>query len=251
MKTAKTRKKDLFIITLTLVFLLGIFPCGAWADMPKSIGIDLTDSKVIHVTNADEFLAAIGNDTLIQIDTELIDFSTASNYGETSGEFYGWQQQFDGPELLILGVKNLQIVGQGKNKTTIQAVPRYADVLSFRDCENIMISDLTAGHLKEAPGSCMGDVLNLENCRHVGISECGFFGCGVMGIIARDCSYLTVNDSEMYECSLMGGQILNSDHVTFTNCSIRDCLTNCIYVDGKNNSNLWNETILKNGENLF
>ena len=251
MKTAKTGKNALLTLILTLMLLLSTVSCSAYADMPKSIGPDLSECKVVHVSTADEFLAAIGNDTLIEVEADLIDFTTATDYGKTSGEFYGWQQQFDGPELVILGVKNLQIIGQGKDKTTIQATPRYADVLSFRDCENIIISDLTAGHLKEAPGSCMGDVVNFENCSHVGISNCGFFGCGVMGLIAQNCSYLTVDDTEIYECSLMGGQVLNSDHVTFTNCTIHDCLTNSIFVDGKNDSNLWNETILQNGNNLF
>ena len=165
MKTATTTGKSLITIALSLMLLLSLFAgCASAENMPRSISSDLPEYKTVHVSTADEFLAAIGNNTQIVIDADLIDFSTASDYGKTSGSFYGWEEQFDGPELVIMDVKNLQIIGQGQDKTLIQATPRYADVISFRNCEDLTVSGLTAGHLKEAPGSCIGGVLNFEKC---------------------------------------------------------------------------------------
>ena len=82
-----------------------------------------------HVSTVDEFLAAIGPDAVIYIDADYLDLSTASNYGSYGSQYYYWEAQYDGPSLVISGVSNLRIVGQGKGKTEIVAIPRYADVL--------------------------------------------------------------------------------------------------------------------------
>ena len=251
MKTAKTRKNAILTLAVVLVLFISTVSCNAYADMPTSIGTNLPDRKIVHVTTADEFLAAIGNDTLIMIDADLIDLSTASDYGKTSGTNYGWEEQFDGPELVIMGVKNMHIKGQEKEKTLIQAIPRYADVITFRDCENIILSDFTAGHLKEAPGSCIGGVLNFEKCAQVDLENCGLFGCGIIGVIATDCANMAVNNTEIYECSIMGAQLINCENTSFTGCSIHDCLTNSIYVDGKNNNIFWDGKRLENGDTIF
>ena len=91
MKTATATGKSLITIALSLMLLLSLFAGSASAEnMPRSISSDLPEYKTVHVSTADEFLAAIGNNTQIVIDADLIDFSTASDYGKTSGSFYGW-----------------------------------------------------------------------------------------------------------------------------------------------------------------
>ena len=91
----------------------------------------------VHVSTADEFLAAIASDTEIIVDAELIDFSTASNYGAygTSEGNYRWNEEFDGPELIIQNVTNLTVRGSGEERTdkVLSCVPRYADVLTFEN----------------------------------------------------------------------------------------------------------------------
>ena len=251
MKTATATGKSLITIALSLMLLLSLFAGSASAEnMPRSISSDLPEYKTVHVSTADEFLAAIGNNTQIVIDADLIDFSTASDYGKTSGSFYGWEEQFDGPELVIMDVKNLQIIGQGQDKTLIQATPRYADVISFRNCEDLVVSGLTAGHLKEAPGSCIGGVLNFEKCAQVNVENCGLFGCGIIGILARDCANMAVNYTEIYECSIMGAQLINCENTSFSYCSIHDCESNSVFVDGKNNNIFWDGKVLENGDTI-
>ena len=203
-----------------------------------------------HVDNVDDFLAAIGSNTTIYVDAELIDFSTASNYGGYGGTSYCWRDNYDGPALVITGVQNLHIIGQGRDKTTLQAVPRYADVLYFEDCSNISVEDLTAGHLKEAPGSCAGDVLEFYRCGEILVRGCGLFGCGVNAVYATDCQGLTVEDTEMYECSGDGAIIYNCYGVNFENCSIRDCGSNSVNVYESQNVT-WNGQQLRGGVNVF
>ena len=203
-----------------------------------------------HVDNVDDFLAAIGSNTTIYVDAELIDFSTASSYGGYGGTSYYWRDDYDGPGLVITGVQNLHIIGQGRDKTTLQAVPRYADVLYFEDCSNISVEDLTAGHLKEAPGSCAGDVLEFYRCGEILVRGCGLFGCGVNAVYATDCQGLTVEDTEMYECSGDGAIIYNCYGVNFENCSIRDCGSNSVNVYESQNVT-WNGQQLRGGVNAF
>lgn len=117
----------------------------------------------VTVTTADEFLAAIAPDTEIIVDAELIDFSKATGYGNANGEYYRWEDPFDGPELIITGVSNLTIRGAGEDHTVnvLSAVPRYAYVVMFENCSNIHVKGLTVGHTKE-PGSCRGGVLGFQ-----------------------------------------------------------------------------------------
>lgn len=202
----------------------------------------------VHVTTADEFLAAIGNRTVIHVDTDLLDFSTASNYGGYGGSHYYWADNYDGPGLVITGVSGLYIMGQGKDKTTLQAVPRYSDVLFFDSCHDVYVGDLTAGHTKEEPGSCSGDVLEFLNCDQVIIAGCGLFGCGVNGIVAENCSDFLVHDTEIYDCSWMGTQLYSCSYFNFERCSIHDCYSNTVNL-WDSRLVLWNGSALFNGEN--
>ena len=180
----------------------------------------LTEYKVSSV---DELLAAIGSDRVIVLDEMLYDLSEASNYGGFGSDNYYWINDFDGPGLVITGVNNLHIRGAGQDKTILQAVPRYADVLGFESCSNVSVEDLTAGHLKEAPGSCVGDVFELNNCSDVEIVRCGLFGCGVIAVNAYNSQVLSILDCELYECSSDGIDLSGCQAVKIENTVIRDC----------------------------
>ena len=65
---------------------------------------------------------------------------------------------------MIEAVNNLTIQGEGLDKVTISAVPRYATVLNFNGCNNVTLKGFTAGHT-EAPAFCAGNVLGFDNCR--------------------------------------------------------------------------------------
>jgi hypothetical protein len=52
------------------------------------------------------------------------------------------------------------------------------------------------GHDPRADG-CTGDVLILRNCEDVSISNCVLFGCGLNGLVARDCANVTFSDSNI------------------------------------------------------
>ena len=235
----------------------GVFPMDKLLSLIPSDDADASPTQTdagdgtfteVHVTTADEFLAAIGNYTVIHVDTNLLDFSTASSYGGYGGDHYYWVDNFDGPGLVITGVTGLYIMGQGKELTTLQATPRYSEVLFFDSCRDLYIGDLTAGHLKEAPGSCSGDVFEFLYCSQVIISNCGLFGCGVNGIVAEQCSDFNINSTEIYDCSWNGAQLYTCENFNFENCSVHDCYSNTINLADSRRI-LWNEAELHNGDN--
>lgn len=177
----------------------------------------------VHVSTADEFLAAIAPDTEIILDAALIDLSEATGYGEGEGEYYYWHEEFDGPELYITGVSNLTIRGGGNDRTenVLSAVPRYADVLSFENCSSIYVTGFTAGHTKE-PGSCAGGVLHFWNSQDILVENCGLYGCGIVGVQGDSSRNMQIIGNDIYECSTGGVYFSNCDDVNVDGNTFRD-----------------------------
>ena len=186
--------------------------------------------KTVHVSTADEFLSAIAPDTEIVVDAQLIDFSTAADYGKSGGEYYRWDDPYDGPELIIQNVQNVTVRGGGKARTdnTLSCVPRYADVLTFENCSNIYVTHISLGHTQE-PGYCMGGVLNFTNSEKILVEDCDLYGCGTLGVIGDFSLDIQVINNRIHDCSVGG--------VEFSSCQN-------VRVDGNTFENLgdeWNE----------
>lgn len=236
--TAKDEKGEL-LTEEALNALYGIVPEAAVPQAPQ---------LEIHVSTVDEFLAAIGPDTDIVLEGALYDLSTATGYGTSSGEYYYWEDIFDGPGLIIQNVNNMTIrtATADVSKHTIAAIPRYADVLNFRACSNITLSGFTAGHTKEQ-GSCAGGVLEFTDCDSMTVDTCGLFGCGILGVQADYCSNITVKNTEIYECSQGGIQIWNVDGVTIENVTFRDIGgRNTIYLNSSKNVTIDGRQVIRN-----
>jgi len=176
--------------------------------------------REVRVKTVDEFLAAIGSDTVIKLESELFDLSQAADYGAYGNENYYWVNVFGGPGLVINGVRNLSIISD--EPAEITALPRYADVLKFLNCENITLSGFTAGH-SEGAGSCAGSVLAFENCWDVDIDACRLYGCGTWGINAYYCSELSVKNTEIYDCSIGAIALYTVMDAGFEGMDVHDC----------------------------
>lgn len=196
------------------------------------------DDGKVHASTVDELLAAIAPDVTVYLEPGIYDLSTAAGYGSYSTDSYYWEERYDGPSLTITGVSGLTIEGAGADEVTIAAAPRYADVLAFEKCEGLTLRGFTAGHTEE-PGSCTGGVLDFELCEGVSIEDCSLFGCGIMGITARDCSELIVRATEIYDCEYGGLTFFNSS-AELENCNIHD--------NGGPDYQLYESTITVDGE---
>lgn len=177
----------------------------------------------VEVATVDEFLAAIAPNTEIVLTGEFYDLSEAANYGQSGGEHYYWEEEFDGPSLNIYGLSNFSIVSADGDASmhTISARPRYANVLNFQFCSNVMLSGFTAGHTVE-PGSCAGGVLNFSNSCDLLVDNCNLYGCGILGVSANDVQGLQVVNSCIYECSYGGISCTKTDGLVIGGCSFWD-----------------------------
>jgi len=184
------------------------------------------EDGVVHVSTVDELVAAIAPNTTIYLEPGEYDLTKASDYGGLGGTYYTWGQEFDGFSLVLKGVKALNIISDGPDKTSIVTVPRYADVLRLENCQGVTLKGFNAGHTEEQ-GSCTGDVLALESCSDMLIENCSLFGCGVHGINAYGCNDIEVKDTEIHHCEYEAATLSGCYNVSFTNCNIHD--NNLIY----------------------
>lgn len=204
------------------------------------IPVSTGEQKEVRVSNVNDFLKAIDSDTCIILSGKLFDLSQSRSYQEAAKAMEGdvaqmelyqdqdnptyyWQNNYDGPSLVISGVSNLTIKAEGSDRTatTISATPRYANVLSFENCSAVTLQGFTAGHTKE-PGYCSGGVFYLDNCTDILIDNCGMYGCGTVGVHASYTRNLQVVNSEIYECSYNGITLWESENVAISGTIIRD-----------------------------
>ncbi len=177
----------------------------------------------ILVSNVDELLAAIDSDTVIILGEGDYNLSLASDYGEAKVEGpYTWEDCYDGYQLVLNQIRNLETRGVNRESVTISAVPRYANVLNFRDCENIILSGFTGGHTVE-PGFCSGGVFSFERSEQIAIDDCKMFGCGTLGVDAARSREIWIENSEIYECSYGAVNAAGCYDLRLVNCRIHDC----------------------------
>ena len=201
----------------------------------------------VRVTSVDELLAAIGPERTIVLAPGTYSLADASDYGGYGGEYYYWQESYDGPGLIINGVKGLTLLAEDEDAshTRITAEPRYANVLAFQSCEDLTLQGLTIGHTLE-PGECAGGVVDLQSCSGTSIRSCRLYGCGVSGVSAWGGAALTVTDCEIYDCSWCAAYVSDYDGVTFERCDIHDVPSPALYVDGCADR-VWNGESFDNG----
>lgn len=211
-------------------------PVSPGTAVPVSTG----EQKTVKVKNVNDFLNAIGPDTCIVLNTKLLDLSKSNSYKnaldyfeknpesdtryqEENAPYYCWVNNYDGPSLVITDVSNMTIQGKNDDRTesTISAVPRYADVLTFENCSAITLSGFTAGHTIE-PGYCTGGVFLLKNSENILIDNCGMFGCGTDGVSGLLSRNIQIVNSEIYECSYCGIELSQCDNVAICGTIIRD-----------------------------
>ena len=228
-----------------------------------------TKIKTIKVSNSREFIEALGSDRIIELKPGKYNLSEwdpiYNNQPEQAPRYsnlknkgnpklqkgVSWSDEpFDGGELVLSGIKNLTIRGDAKKKSEIIVDPRYAFVLKFNECDNIVIERLTAGHSEG--GYCQGGVFDFTDSSKITITNVNMYGCGTYGLELSNVSDMKVTSSKIYECTYGIMNINGGVNIRFEKCTFIDNQEfTMIDVAGTVNASFINCEFINNSGQMF
>jgi hypothetical protein len=153
--------------------------------------------NAIIVSNAREFLEALGSNRVIEMKPGYYNLSNVDGYVNLQ-EGVEW----DGNSINVNDIGNLTIRGtsSGNKITEIVIESSYEFVMYFYDCHNIVIEDITAGHAAE-PGTCGAGVFQFTRSSNISMTRVKMYGSGTEGLVLQSVNGMKVYDSQIYECS--------------------------------------------------
>ncbi|HQP27244.1 MAG TPA: right-handed parallel beta-helix repeat-containing protein [Candidatus Syntrophosphaera sp.] len=227
------------MIWLWLALLCLMLPL--WAEGDR----DFSEHREIWVSGEEEFLAAVAPNTTIHMYSMFLEsLCFTEEHAGLNPEYTEFEEVYDGFQLVSKELHNCSNIWEPETRSQILAQPRYANVLTFRNCEEINLQNLRCGHMEE--GYCMGGVFNFENCHVINIENCDLWGCGIEGITLTDSSWLSCVDTTIRDCSYSILSLFDSYGVEFRKCvmfnnrefsllNISNChevsFTNCVIYD--------------------
>ena len=126
-----------------------------------------------------------------------------------------------GAEYSIRGVVNLCLEAEDCADVTVCTELASAAVLSFEECDNVVLRGITCGHEVE-PGYCTGSVICLYDSNQITIEKCRLYGCGTYGVESHNVWELTVTDTDIYECSYGLVMLSQTYDAVFANCRLTE-----------------------------
>jgi len=188
--------------------------------------------ETVKVSNAEELLENIKNNTKIILQAGTYDLSTVDLKSLSNSALSG---NFKNPEdyitLKIEGVSNFCLEAEEGAEVLICVDEAYDPVMCFSVCNNVTLRGLTMGHNVE-PGYCSGSVLKTESVTGLTIDGCKLYGCGTYGLEASNCEEINVTDTEIYECTYGLLDFRNVSCAHFKDCILRDSkFLSMIYVE--------------------
>lgn len=217
--------------------------------LPEKYRAEIVKHEIVKVTNAREFLEAIGSYKRIILSEGEYNLSEVKEGAKS--DFVSEADWGDGIGYTVFGAKDLIIEGEEGKNVTILIEPRYTYVLSFGYGEHIALKNLTMGHTT-APGYCTGGVVLWEGCEYVDMENLHLFGCGTVGVQTEACSYINVKDTEIYECTYGLIDLEYSQEVTFDNCIFRDTGEyDMFYIDYCSSVKVRNSVIKNNKSGVY
>lgn len=180
------------------------------------------------VENSTQLLAAIGSNRTIVLRPNTYDISTRVPLKNAHLEF-----DKDTGGLIIKNVRNLRLIGTDVRATKILTSQLAANVLSFKNSQNIEIRSLELGHVPQSEAICLGAVLAFEQSRGIRIRDVNLFGSGTFGLWLDQTQDLSLNDSVIKECS---------QGIAFMSASRGISLSNSIFVNNDGGLNLWDDS---------
>ncbi|WP_299628294.1 right-handed parallel beta-helix repeat-containing protein [uncultured Tenacibaculum sp.] len=116
--------------------------------------------------------------------------------------------------IVLDGYSNLTI--RGKKQTNIISFEEFEDILSFKNCTNLNLNNLSIYHVHE---TCTGYVLLLETCKDVTIQNTNLNGSGAIGAYLIDSENIKFNQSNLFRNAFHAVSAIHSENISFNECS--------------------------------
>lgn len=157
-------------------------------------------------------------------DADLFEKASDIDYEGESIEYGIYQDEvFDGVQAVIYNVDDLTIMSADKNDpAVIVCEPRYADVISFIDCDRLVLNHVVIGHTEEE-GYCTGNVLSLTNCWNTDILNSELYGCGTYALMISDCMDVNVTDCDIHDCTYGVTVAADTNEINFSYTDFHNC----------------------------
>ena len=192
-------------------------------------------AATVRVTTLEELFNAVADRTTIFLDVEagtVLDFSTL-DWSKVENDHVALETDVDTrdmgygesphPEAFDVIIHDVQDLTISAPAGVIFSTPwAYADVLKFENCRRLTLEGLTAVHDVE-PGFCVGDCLQLEDCRDVRVTGCTLDGSGAYGLQALDCAGIVLEDCEISHCTYGAVSLTGCREVCLRDGVILDC----------------------------
>ncbi|MGH4121348.1 MAG: right-handed parallel beta-helix repeat-containing protein [Clostridium sp.] len=180
----------------------------------------IVEPEVIEVSNAKDLLENIGPNKTIKLKTGEYDLLAVK---DLNNKYLKFEKVFDGQQLVISDISNLTIEGLKDAEVKLLVNPRYANVLTFKNSDNINISNIIAGHYPDK-GSCTGGVFFFDNCKNIDIKNSVLFGCGTEGINLNKVENFNFVNSTIKECSYDLMNLIDSKNIVFKDSNFYDTM---------------------------
>lgn len=209
---------------ILLVALLLLFSCNIGC-IAASVNKTTMEKNVITVSNAGEFLAALGSDRTIimkpgQYDLTAFDPFVNKEKKKKLSEKVFWQQGADGGALVLHGIKNLTIRGILSEFDSIvvyiAAVPDAAAVLNFSGCNSIYLENIIVKH--ENYGSGRGNTLYFADSSDIYLKNVKIYGYEKRGLELEKVSRLRMDGSCIFSSKERIMAITDGQDIKFTEC---------------------------------
>ena len=172
-----------------------------------------TQAKTITVSDTKGLIDNISPNTTIIL--KAGDYDLLSPMIKTN-PYVSFNKVYDGYELLISSADNLTIKAEDGATVNLKVNPRYANVITFMNCNNVNISGVVAGHTPNK-GSCTGGVFKMISCNYMKVDNSILYGCGTMGLDLDRVNNLQFTNSTIKECTYGIMKTSNSKNLVFSN----------------------------------
>ncbi len=189
--------KKIFLLISVSIFTFAFIFCSVFAGTNQKMNNIDSNIETIRVSNAREFINAIGSNRIIELNSGT--YSLSKFYPvETKHVF--WNNIGNDYQIGIYNVENLSIIGLGDEPVKIHIEPGSAYVFTFKNSNQITIKNIKAGHFPEK-SFCEGGVFYFENSKNIIIEDSILFGCGTEGLTLYQVDNLRFTRSVIKDCS--------------------------------------------------